>query len=70
MTVIDHCEGDGCATTPDAPVQRQALPPCLSCQLAPTFHSGKVPHSEAPRYTEKGKTAKRKHLIKHLKGTQ
>lgn len=56
--------------TPDAPAQRQALPPCLSCQLAPTFHSGKVPHSEAPRYTAKGKTAERKRLIKPLKGTQ
>lgn len=43
----------GRAMTPDAPVQLQTLPPCLSCRLAPMSHSGKVPRSEAPHYTAK-----------------
>lgn len=54
--------------TPDVPAQWQALPPCLSCQLAPTFHSGKVPHSEAPHYTAKRRKS-REETIKCLKST-
>lgn len=45
---------------PGVPAQWLLLPPCWSCLLAPGFHSDKVPRSEAPRYTAKGRNNQEK----------
>lgn len=59
----------GGARTPDVPTQQRALPPYLSCRLAPAFRSGKVPRSEALRYTVKGRKSQEE-TIKHWKSTK
>lgn len=53
LWIITATETGACPQISGAPAQRKHLPPCWSCPLEPVFHSDKVPHSEALRYTAK-----------------